>query len=330
VTFRQTFIGTTSLAILIAMSGCFGGSDPSIDPVSVLPAPPALHDAEIRSAAEVMDLADEIRVEDGVVQVPNLGPLELPHDLAELPVDDKKSAFLHAILPLVIHENERIAADRRRLIQLLDGTGAETPAQASDWLLSLMARYRVPHRDGDDPDFLRSTLLRRVDVIPVSLVLSQAAIESAWGTSRFAQEGNALFGQWTYDPSSPGMVPEGRDPGATHRVAAFETLASSIRSYMRNLNTNRAYRELRALRLAQRRSGLTLDPFALAETLTQYSARGMAYVEEVQDIVRREHLSRYDTAELTPAPLDVLTRFRLAARPADGDVRSRDLLAQNR
>lgn len=328
-TLRQTITGIAGLAILIGMSGCFGGSDPSVDPVGVLPAPPALHDAELRSASEVIDLAAEIRVEDGVVQVPNLGPRELPHDLDVVPVDEKKAAFLHAILPLVIHENERIAADRRRLIQLLDGTGVETPAEASDWLLSLMARYRVPHRKGDDPDFLRTTLLRRVDVVPVSLVLSQAAIESAWGTSRFAREGNALFGQWTWDPASPGMVPEGRDPGATHRVAAFETLAASIRSYMRNLNTNRAYRELRGLRLAQRRSATELDPFALAETLTQYSARGMAYVEEVQDILRREHLSRYDTAELAPASLDVLTRFRLAERP-DADDRSGDLLAQNR
>jgi Bax protein len=314
---------------MLAMSGCLGGTEIPGDPIAVLPAPPALHHAELLSADEVFELADEIRVENGVMRIPNLGTRVLPPDLDLLPVDDKKAAFLHALLPLVIHENERIAADRRRLLQILDGSGTATPADASDWILSLMTRYRIPHQDAEDPDFLHTSLLRRVDVIPVSLVLSQAAIESAWGTSRFALEGNALFGQWTFDPTAPGIVPEGREAGATHRVAAFDDLVSSIRAYMRNLNTNRAYAELRSLRLAQRRSSADLDPFSLSETLTLYSARGMDYVEEVQEILRREHLARYDTAELRPASLDLLTRFSLARRErARKDAA--DLLAQNR
>ena len=158
-------------------------------------------------------------------------------------------------------------------------------------LRHLARRYRVSGDPVKDPR-ARDALLRRVDVIPVSLVLAQAANESAWGTSRFAREGNNLFGIWTWDESK-GIVPKKRAPGHRHLVRRFDSIQESVRYYLHNLNSHPAYTQLRILRAHAREQGRPLRGSELAAGLTRYSARGEEYVRLIRQLIQR-----YDLASL--------------------------------
>lgn len=136
-------------------------------------------------------------------------------------------------------------------------------------------------------------LMRRVDVIPTSLVLAQAANESGWGTSRFAREGNNIFGQWCFDEGC-GLVPNARGEDASHEVRAFASVDAAVRAYFRNLNTHPSYEDLRTLRASMRMQGLPLNSMVLARGLTRYSERGMDYVKELQDMIRINDLRERD------------------------------------
>ena len=136
-------------------------------------------------------------------------------------------------------------------------------------------------------------LLVRVDIIPVSLALAQAANESAWGTSRFAREGNNIFGQWCFDEGC-GLVPGQRADDASHEVRSFSSVEASVRAYFRNLNTNPTYEYLRELRAQMRMKGKPLDSRALAQGLLRYSERGHVYISELYDIIRVNDLLALD------------------------------------
>lgn len=227
--------------------------------------------------------------------IPGLVVRALPRDMAEIhSSNDRKSLFLRALLPIVLLENHRLAEQRKRLNTILQQTTPLT-AQQEHWLAELKKQFRLKGTIGD-PE-LQGTLLRRLDTLPPSLVLAQAAIESGWGTSRFAQQGNSLFGQWSYKADT-GLVPDDRNEGANHVVRAFDSLQESVRSYMRNLNTHAAYRELRLIRESMRNQGSNYDSYALAHGLLRYSQRGEAYIEEVQTIIRGNRLTQYDQISL--------------------------------
>ena len=147
---------------------------------------------------------------------------------------------------------------------------------------------------------LTKELIRRVDVIPTSLVLAQAANESAWGTSRFAREGNNIFGQWCFDEGC-GLVPNRRGEDASHEVRAFASVEAAVRAYFRNLNTHPSYEDLRTLRASMRMQGLPLNSMVLARGLTRYSERGMDYVLELQDMIRINELRERDRVFLNSA-----------------------------
>ncbi len=149
----------------------------------------------------------------------------------------------------------------------------------------LAKRYRVPLQDKPTEVFW-SRLAKRVDVVPVELALAQAANESAWGTSRFARQGNNFFGQWCYT-SGCGIVPTRRNAGATHEVKAFDSPGASVRAYIHNLNTAKAYQPLRGIRLHLRRNKQPLDAMIMASGLSGYSERGAAYVKNIRTIIRR-------------------------------------------
>ncbi|MDX8381543.1 MAG: glucosaminidase domain-containing protein, partial [Ghiorsea sp.] len=138
------------------------------------------------------------------------------------------------------------------------------------------------NKDGSTP---WAALLKRVDTVPLELVLSQAANESAWGTSRFARKANNLFGQWCFTKGC-GLVPSRRNAGSTHEVAAFKSPQLSVRSYLRNLNTGRVYKDLRTIRAQKRAQGKTATAFELAEGLNKYSERGQAYVKEIRSMIK--------------------------------------------
>lgn len=231
--------------------------------------------------------------------VPPLILQTLPKDLPQLSSKrEKKQLFFKSILPMILLANNEIRRERQQVKEfkrLLDqGQPLEEPQLKV--LARLKKRYEINSRNASLPAVV-DNLLRRVDIIPPELVLAQAANESAWGTSRFTRLANNLFGEWTFKPGA-GIVPEDRPEGATYEVRRFETVYESIRSYLRNLNTHPAYRELRALRAEARAAAVQLDGIKLAEGLFRYSTRGEDYVKELQSLIRQNQLTRFASASL--------------------------------
>ncbi len=241
------------------------------------------------------DLAgyDLSAVRNAVAPVPRVYLQALPHGLSELTsVAAKKRLFVQAILPIILKVNEEIAAARWRVQRLgsrLMWADSVAPADRQ-WLERMAERY------GTEP-FDIPSLLVRMDVVPPSLGLAQAALESGWGTSRFVREGNALFGQYTYK-SVMGMMPERRDEDRRHRVRRHDTLLASVQSYVHNLNTHVAYEDFRERRARLRSAGRLIGGYDLAGQLEAYSERRAAYIEDIRRVIRQNGLSDFDRAWL--------------------------------
>lgn len=221
-------------------------------------------------------------------------PDEMP-DFANIPdVDMKKQMFFDFIEPFVDQVNQEILQQRIRVVTIRDKVLAGEALSQSDMrYLSTMAElYEMEAEDYTSMEFL-SVLLRRVDKIPASLALAQAANESAWGTSRFAQDGNNFFGQWCYSDGC-GIVPSRRRQGANHEVKRFESVRESVQAYIHNLNTFPSYQMLRRLRQQMRQQGRPLDGVTLADGLESYSSRGLDYIEELQSIIYANNLMARD------------------------------------
>lgn len=241
----------------------------------------------------------------GQREVPRLLMTRIPERFAEVTVkevtvEEKKNMFFRMVLPVLLTANEEIEAEREKLMQI-KAELEEKRFPGTDnlrQLRRLAKKYEVP-MDGDvvSLNLVIETLERRIDIVPPSLGLAQAASESGWGTSRFAQEGNALFGQWTI--GGKGMVPEEqRASKGDYKVAMFKTPLGSVRSYIRNLNTNAAYKEFRKRREAARAGGKPLSGSTLARTLTKYSERGADYIEDILSIIKSNRLSILDRSYL--------------------------------
>jgi len=201
----------------------------------------------------------------------------------------KKEAFFMGLLPMVLISNEEIAQQRATAMRLFKLQQQRTLSSAEkSTLAQLAASYKVKGNVLNEPD-KQAELIKRMDIIPPSLVLAQAANESAWGSSRFARLGNNLFGEWTFTPGT-GIVPKGRPPGANYEVRKFSSIYASIKSYMKNLNTNAAYRELRSIRADLRKANKEIDGLSLAFGLKRYSQRGGAYINEIQSMIRQNSL----------------------------------------
>ncbi|CAN0436286.1 unnamed protein product, partial [Discosporangium mesarthrocarpum] len=211
----------------------------------------------------------------------------------------RKQVFFESVLPLVLIANDRIVRDGQRLERLAERHGRNEPLTSDDrkWLRKLAAYYKVDWPALDDSAAVTkafSTLSLRVGPVPPSLALSQAAVESAYGTSRFATKGNALFGQWT---RSDGLVPEQqRESKSAWTVARFASPLGSVEAYLRNLNTHNAYRDFRRER--QKLGNGALSGPALAPTLAAYSEKGAAYTRILRDIIRVNGLDALDRAKL--------------------------------
>jgi len=224
---------------------------------------------------------------------------QIPVDILDmLDVEERKDAFISVVLPLILSTNEKIHFQRQRLLAMAAVLEEGDVLQPTDqlWLDNLASYYRA------DPDDLES-LLVKVDAIPVSLALAQAAEESGWGTSRFAREGNALFGQRIWDEGK-GLVPEERDDGEVHEVRSFEALSNSVESYTHNLNTHPAYelfRSERARRLPE--ADNDLNGYKLADTLVVYSERGEEYVANLKNLIQTNRFDQFENARLVPEQL---------------------------
>lgn len=227
-------------------------------------------------------------------QLPPLPDFALYED-----TDARKEAFFGYFLPLVEMRNEEILKLRADLLHLRERAG-DLSGRQQRRLVQLAADYEINEFDSNEAGDW-DTLLRRVDVVPPSLALAQAANESGWGLSRFALEGNNYFGHWCYVEGC-GLIPDSRPAGARHEVAAFDSPAQSVQRYIRNLNSHDAYRELRLKRSELRQNEELITGLELAEGLTQYSQRGQEYIRELQAMIRFNELDVLDE----PNEADVL------------------------
>ncbi len=238
----------------------------------------------------------------GNVEVPRFVVSSVPEDWADgLTVSQKKDLFFRALLPMVLMANEDILDDRARLQRMRKelAEGRSLKARDSVWLRNMAETYGFKGNSGESAPEI-SALLRRVDVIPPSLALAQSAVESAYATSRFSVEGNALFGQWHI---GRGLVPrKQRKQLGDYRVAEFDTPMGSIRAYMLNLNINAAYKPFRDMRASVRASGDALRGAALAAGLRSYSEKGEAYVGLLRSVIAFNQLGQSDFAKLDDAP----------------------------
>lgn len=228
----------------------------------------------------------------GAAPVPRLLMARMPSDLRQVgDIARRKAMFIATVLPMALQVNEVILRQRQAVIALADcvRNGGVPSTGRRQRVSELHARYET---NGDT-----DRLLRRLDAVPPSLILAQAAIESHWGMSRFARHGNALFGERTYRQAD-GLVPSAIGGDVSFRVRRFDTLLESIETYVFNLNVSYAYEDFRRWRSESRREGDALDGFRLAGGLGAYSERGADYIADLRAIISTNGLDALDRAEL--------------------------------
>ena len=225
-----------------------------------------------------------------------------PISLSLLPIEmnkiesskKRKNLFIQIILPLILDENNKIKLDRKKLFSILNKNN--NSELEKKWLNEKFKQYGVFNKD-------LSTLKIRMDEIPTSLAIAQAAKETGWGTSRFALEGNALFGQWTW--SEEGMKPAAADNNTTHKVMKFNILKASIRAYQRNLNTHSGYKQFRKARAVLRDNKSELNSLILANYLKNYAETGIQYIVILKKIIKQNNLTDFDDVKLQPSSIEL-------------------------
>ncbi len=237
---------------------------------------------------------------DGTSEVPRVYLRTLPTDLSDVDSTDlRKSVFIKSLLPPILRVNEEILNLRDSLLGFAADleAGRSLGREDSAMIAEAAALYGV--KQGETAIVLRE-LLRRVDIVPPSLALTQAALESGWGTSRFAQEGNALFGQKAFSDSVESLLSRHKKPEDVHRMRSYDSLLSAVRSYAHNLNSHAAYNEFRAQRadLRKKAGDRPLDGDSLARTLLRYSERGMSYTADLRQMIRSNAMRQFDGVKL--------------------------------
>jgi len=214
----------------------------------------------------------------------------LPTEMKKIEnIKKRKNLFIQIILPLIIEENTKIQLDRKKLFVILNKNN--NSKSDIEWLKKKFKQYGVVKNN-------LSTLKVRMDEIPVSLAIAQAAKETGWGTSRFAQKGNALFGQWTW--SGNGIKPASADSGSTHKVASFKVLKASVKAYQRNINTHSSYKRFRKERAIQRDNDGKLDSLKLVSYLDKYAETGVEYTKVLIKIIKQNSLTEFDDVKILP------------------------------
>jgi len=305
-------------ALVASLPGC-GADDKEANLIGV-DADRPVQRFEYDSPEQVEELAISLNYtpeawQAGIREVPRLYITKVPPRWRDktsdgMPVVDKKRAFFRLLGPLILHANELIQADRQRLESIVEALRMDKTLSPDEqaFLRETAVAYKVADENGDI-DFadraLQDELLRRVDTLPPSLVLAQAAEESGWGTSRFSVEGNALFGMWTW--GEEGIRPkQQRAEHGDHKIASYETPMQSVTAYMQNLNTHRSYEALRTRRAELRSSGAKVTGWELASTLTKYSERGQDYVDSLHALMKTNLLMPTDDAYLGDGPTILL------------------------
>ncbi len=212
-----------------------------------------------------------------------------PNDFSNIKsVNKRKKLFINTLLPIIFVENRKILEDRKRILDWWNQSGGEVVSREfwPNWLFELSEKYNYTESS-------LGKLLVRVDIVPLSLALSQAAIESGWGSSRYMNEGNAIFGQYTYDGKN-GIKPRNRADGKKFFVKKFPTLSESVRSYLKNINTHLAYEDFRQERRKLRMNGESLSGNVLANFLKNYSERDQAYVNDLKLLIETNNFMKFD------------------------------------
>ena len=204
-------------------------------------------------------------------------------------VKKRKNLFIQIVLPLIIEENTKIKIDRKKLFVILNKNS--NSKSDIEWLKKKFKQYGVAKND-------LTTLKIRMDEIPVSLAIAQAAKETGWGTSRFAQKGNALFGQWTW--SGNGIKPAAADNESKHKVASFKVLKASVKAYQRNINTHSSYKKFRKERAIQRDNFGKLNSLELVKYLDKYAETGIEYTKILSKIIKQNSLTDFDDVKILP------------------------------
>ena len=222
--------------------------------------------------------------------VANFFLAKFPQGISELDsIEQRKRIFIQILLPIVLSENEKIITDRRKLVTIINRKSFKKDA---DWLNEKFQQYKVKNNNPKE-------LLLKMDIIPPSLAIAQAAYESGWGTSRFAIEGNALFGQWSWKENN-GMIPEDRGEDEKHEISKFNQIRYAVSAYKNNLNTHPFYEEFRKERARQRAGRLSgsISGMKLIEHVHKYSIRGNDYVLGLKKIIEQNALQDFDKANL--------------------------------
>lgn len=292
-------------ALLLLIQGC---QDSTVENTASNKGQNSPKTIEIASLDELMSLFDRLNYnrkswQEGSREVPRLIFDNVHEGWKEtsniIPVQQKKAIFFRLMAPLILMSNENILATREQI---------EEASLNSPQLLKLAAKYKVISSvENEFEESHRQRLLKRVDTLPPSLVLAQAAEESGWGTSRFAIEGNSFFGQWDF--SGNGMVPaKQRKELGNYGLARFEYPLDSVKGYMLNINSHPAYEKLRELRAKLHASHQPVTGLVLAGTLDKYSERGQAYIEGLREMIRYNGLDQVDDAYLSDKQILRLVR----------------------
>ena len=216
--------------------------------------------------------------------IPNIVIAQLPRDLKNIKsIKNRKELFIKITLPLIVQENEKLLLLNKK-IKLIKNSFDKISRNEAKWINNLMVKYKADTLDA---------LLIKVDQIPVSLALAQAVIESGWGTSRFAFEGNALFGQYVWGTANHGIIPNDRETDAKYKIKSFDNLSDSVASYMKNLNTNFHYNEFRINRFVLRTNNIPLRGTYLAEYLFSYSIED-DYIDKIKKIIKINNFEDFE------------------------------------
>ena len=222
--------------------------------------------------------------------IPYVAISNLPDDLKKIKsIKSRKELFIKITLPLIVKENDKLTKLNRKIKKIKSSLDIISRDEAL-WVKELMLEYDANSLDN---------LIIKVDSIPVSLALAQAVIESGWGTSRFAYEGNALFGQYIWDNQTSGIVPNERETNAKYKIKSFDTLRESVASYMKNLNTNFHYNEFRLNRFILRSNNISLDGALLAEYLYNYSIEE-DYINKIKEIIQTNNFNDFENIKIEP------------------------------
>ena len=217
----------------------------------------------------------------------------LPDDFMEIKsVNERKKLFINTLLPIIYSENLKILEDRKKILDWWNESQGENFSRDfwPSWLFELSEKYETF-------DSNLGNLLMKVDVIPISMALAQAAIESGWGTSRYLREGNAIYGQYTFEKDR-GIRPERRESNEKFFIKRFSNLSESTRSYFKNINTHRAYVDFREERKKFRMNGIKLSGVKLVKFLTSYSERRDEYVKDVENVIQSNNFMKFDNSYL--------------------------------